>query len=422
MPSQSPRVPSYRHHKPSGQAVVTLSGRDIYLGKYNSAASRAEYNRLVSEWMAHGGRLPQNQASDLTVTELVAAFWKFAQLYYRAPDGRPTSEVANYKTLLRRLKVLYGRTRAADFGPLSLKALRQGLIDHGLARRTINQAVNRIRHVFKWGVENQLVEPGVFHGLQAVAGLRFGRSGAKETAPVKPVPAVFVDAVLSSVSPQVAVMIQLQCITGMRSGEVTIMRACDINTSGRVWVYTPERHKTAWHGHDRHVYLGPKAQGLIKPFLKADLQAYLFSPAEAEVERNEARFGVFSAGRKTPVFPSELKVRERRRASRKGTARKRPWREHYDTASYLRAVTRGIESANKARLAEARSKGIDADRVDLVPHWHPHQLRHNAATALRREHGIEVARIILGHRSAAITEVYAEVDHARAIDVMGRIG
>jgi integrase len=85
-------------------------------------------------------------------------------------------------------------------------------------------------------------------------------------------------------------------------------------------------------------------------------------------------------------------------------------------------VTRGIESANKARLAEAEAKGIDAEKVDLVPHWHPHQLRHNAATTLRREHGIEVARIILGHRSAAITEVYAEVDHTRAIEVMAKIG
>jgi integrase len=369
----------------------------------------------------HGGTLPNRQANDLSVTELIAAFWKFAQQYYRA-DGEQTHEVDNYKPLLRRLKVLYGHTRAADFGPLALKALRQILIDEGLARRTINQAVNRIRHLFKWGVENQLVGPSVFHGLQAVAGLRYGRSGAKETAPVKPVPDAFVDAVLPHVSRQVAAMIELQRVTGMRSGEVTIMRACDISTNGRVWIYTPERHKTAWHGHERRVYLGPKAQKIVKPFLKADLQAYLFNPAEAEAERNAACFGVISAERKTRVFPSELKVRERRRVARKGKARKRPWKNRYVPRSYARAVTRGIKSVNKARLAEAADKGIDADKVEIVPHWHPHQLRHNAATALRREHGIEIARIILGHRSAAITEIYAEVDHTRAVDVMARIG
>jgi integrase len=32
-------------------------------------------------------------------------------------------------------------------------------------------------------------------------------------------------------------------------------------------------------------------------------------------------------------------------------------------------------------------------------------IRHNAATHLRKEFGIEVARIILGHRSASVTEI-----------------
>ncbi len=113
---------------------------------------------------------------------------RHAKTYYRGPDGKQTTEVANFKPAIRRLKALYGRTRAADFGPLALKAVRQRMIDDGLARRTINHAVNRIRRIFKWGVENQLVEPSILHGLQAVAGLRRGRSGAKETAPVKPVP------------------------------------------------------------------------------------------------------------------------------------------------------------------------------------------------------------------------------------------
>ena len=61
--SVSHRVPSYRRHKPSGQAVVTISGRDIYLGKWNTAASRAEYDRLIGEWLA-GGRCLRNALGD----------------------------------------------------------------------------------------------------------------------------------------------------------------------------------------------------------------------------------------------------------------------------------------------------------------------------------------------------------------------
>jgi integrase len=417
------RIPSYRRHKATGQAVVTVAGRDIYLGKHNSAASRAEYNRIIAEFTANGGALPKEQAGDLTVLELTAAFMRHAKAYYRRPNGENTKELVNFTGAIRRLNAIYGRTLAAKFGPLALKAVRQRCIEEHLARRMINHTINRIRHIFKWGVENELVTPTVLQGLQAVAGLRFGRSDAKETAPIKPVPVAFVDAVLPHVARQVAAMIQLQLITGMRSGEVTAMRGCDINTSGgKVLVYSLEAHKTAWHGHERHVYLGPASQAIVKPFLKADLEAYLFSPADAEAERNQNRFGIFSPNRKTPVYPSELRSREQRRKARSGKSGKRRPGERYDTESYYRAVAYGIEAANKARLAEAAEQGIDADKVELVPHWHPHQLRHNAATTLRREHGIEVARIILGHRSAAITEVYAEVDHARAIDVMARVG
>ena len=49
-----------------------------------------------------------------------------------------------------------------------------------------------------------------------------------------------------------------------------------------------------------------------------------------------------------------------------------------------------------------------------VPRWHPHQLRHNAATWLRKEFGLDVARVILGHSSPVVTEVYAEMDREKA--------
>ncbi|HEX4000818.1 MAG TPA: site-specific integrase [Pirellulales bacterium] len=416
------RIPSYRRHKPSGQAVVTIAGRDIYLGSWNTATSRAEYNRIIAEWTAQGGTLPQKASSDFTITELLAAFEQYAKGYYRGPDGKPTTETANFKPIMRRLKKLYGRTPAANFGPLALKAVRQEMVGEGLSRGTVNHAVNRTRRIFKWAVENELIPPVVLQALQAVAGLRYGRSDAAETEPVRPVPDEFVEAVLPFVAPQVAAMIELQQVTGMRSGEVTIMRGADINTAGKVWVYTPQTHKTAWKGHHRQVYLGPKAQQIVKPFLKADMSAYLFSPADADAERYGQRFGVISADRKTPVYPSELRARERRRTERRRRKGGRGKRDRYTPDTYYQALMYGIEAANRARLVEAKAAGIEADQVALVPHWHPHQLRHNAATNLRREHGIEVARIILGHRSAAITEVYAEVDHARAIEVMWRIG
>ena len=80
--SRPMRTPSYRLHKPSGQAVVTLDGRDVYLGKHDTPQSKAEYDRLIAEWLANGRRLPAAaggpSASPLSVNELALAYWKWA--------------------------------------------------------------------------------------------------------------------------------------------------------------------------------------------------------------------------------------------------------------------------------------------------------------------------------------------------------
>jgi integrase len=57
-----------------------------------------------------------------------------------------------------------------------------------------------------------------------------------------------------------------------------------------------------------------------------------------------------------------------------------------------------------------------------VPHWHPHQLRHTAGTNIRREADFETAKIILGHASEVMTEIYAERDERKADEVIARIG
>ena len=38
------------------------------------------------------------------------------------------------------------------------------------------------------------------------------------------------------------------------------------------------------------------------------------------------------------------------------------------------------------------------------------------------DEGIEIARVILGHRSASVTEIYAEMDDTKAKTIMRRIG
>ncbi len=91
MPKLFSVVPRCRFHKGTGQSVVRLQGRDIYLGKHGSAASKEAYKRFVAEWSENGGKLsdsPQTTA----VIDVVIAYTKFATTYYRK-DGKPTNEV-----------------------------------------------------------------------------------------------------------------------------------------------------------------------------------------------------------------------------------------------------------------------------------------------------------------------------------------
>ena len=126
-----------------------------------------------------------------------------------------------------------------------------------------------------------MIPASVHHGLLAVEGLRKGRCEARETEPVMPTAEELIDPVRELVSPQVRAMIDLQLLTGARPGELCGMRTCDVDTKPAVWVYRPASHKTAHHGHRREIFVGPKAQRILGPLLKPDLQAFVFSPEDA---------------------------------------------------------------------------------------------------------------------------------------------
>src|SRR5262245_32359424 len=129
-----PHTPSYRLHKQSGQAIVTLPDgtggrRDVLLGRHGSPESEAEYKRVIGEWHANGGRpRPPARAQAVTVNEVILAYWKHVEKYYRHADGTPTSEADNIRLALRPLRTLYGHTSSADFDSLALEAVRDEMI------------------------------------------------------------------------------------------------------------------------------------------------------------------------------------------------------------------------------------------------------------------------------------------------------
>ncbi|MGA2619873.1 MAG: hypothetical protein ABSF26_19845, partial [Thermoguttaceae bacterium] len=288
-----------------------------------------------------------------SIDELILAYWQFAKAHY-LKSGAPTGEIDAIRTALRPIRHLYGSTPAADFGPKKLKVVRHKMVEAGLSRGVVNDRVGRIKRMFKWAVAEELVPPSVYHGLQAVAGLAFGRSTARETEPVRPVSDLYVALILPFVSPVVAAMLKVQRLSGMRTGELVLMRPCDIDTSGEIWIYEPSDHKGRWRGHRKQIPLGPEAQQVLQPFLDRAPQAFLFSPQESEAWRLEHRPPYHGRARKTPIYPCELKRRQQaKEARRKQRKPKRPKRDRYDTNSYRRADKLWVCEGEEGRLPGA---------------------------------------------------------------------
>ncbi len=150
-----------RHHK--GQAFVKIDGRYVWLGRYGDPLTQERCDRTIAEWLANGRSIPLRNATDdgatLTVTSVIAEYWRYAKPTY----GEDTRQ--KIKAAIRPLKSLYGSTPATSFGPRALMAVRQSLIERGLARTTINDLIGAVKRIFKWAVANELIAPSTSQGF-----------------------------------------------------------------------------------------------------------------------------------------------------------------------------------------------------------------------------------------------------------------
>ena len=316
-----------------------------------------------------------------------------ANLYYRKA-GQITREAELVTEILRLLLKYHGQMAIEQFGPVSLKELRERMISElDWSRKYINKQVNRLVLMFSWACENELTQPAVHLALREVRGLKKGRTKAREIKPVSPVDDRVVDATLPYLPEIVADMVRFQRLTGARPGEVCSLRPCDIDRSDEVWVYRPSHHKMDHCDTSRLIMIGPLAQEVLLPYLIREEESYCFSPVES-VERKCRRQ---RAERKTP------KSCGNNPGSRRVDQPKRVASACYSSASYRLAVRRACKKA-----------GVDS--------WSPNRLRHTAATEVRKQFGLEAAQVICGHQSADVTQVYAERDLELAKEVAREIG
>ena len=419
--SQQPiKLPSYRHHKASGQAFVHLSGKHVYLGPHGTKLSRDNYDRVVAEWLNRGRSLSQHQAKAATsIAVLLNGF--------RKSDVIPDSHRDAYAAVIKIMARLYGLTPADEFGAVALKVVRDEMVKKGWKRKTVNMRVHNVRRIFSWGVENQLVSPDGLIAMREVKALRSGKTTAPESQPIEAAEQEVVDACIAQMTTTPAAMVTVQMHTGMRAGELVIMRTADIDMSDpTAWVYRPTTHKTAHLGKLKEIALGPVAMNAINPLLQPDLNAFIFSPAKAEAERRQLQ----NERRKTPAgqgnYPGKNPVRRPLKAPG----------DRYDTPGYRQAIDYSIARAFPPPPELTRKVGENKTEwksrlgkkwADLIAfrksvHWSPHMLRHRFGTMVINQFTAEHAQRSLGHSNMKVTMIYAKLNLDKAKEVARVIG
>lgn len=348
--------PRIYHHKLSGRARVCIDGTFVSLGPYGSEEAMRAYQEIVSRYEKD----KTIARSPYMVGELAVRFLEHAATYY-SEEGK---ERQSYAYALKPLTDMYDDLAVSDFGPLKLKAVRMHMVEAGLSRGVINQRIERIRRVFKWGVSEEIVTPSVYDALCSVQRLRKNTTGVTETERGKLPTRGDLEKILPHCSKTVRAMLEVQWITGMRCKELRKMQWCEIEReSEECWIYRPGSHKTDWRGKTRFVVLGPKSIAILQELFKnCTLEHYVFRPSVGRASR-------YPNDKLKPVDPAH---------------------DYYEDSSYSRAVERACLKA-----------GVS---------FHPYLLRHEAKQRIKRDMGLDAARAQLGHSSVSTTEHYGEID------------
>jgi integrase len=443
-------TPSYLLHRQSGRAravwtdQIGVRQQRLLPGKYDSPESRTAFARLQLELATAPHRPPGPDRPELSVNEVLLAFLVWAEGHYRTPAGEPTTEVGELKRSLKPVRELYGATPAAEFGPKKLAAARQGMIDLGWCRTLTNRRVDRVKRAFKWAAAEELAPVAVYQSLRTLPGLQKGRTAARESDPVEPVDPAHVAAVLPFLSRHTRAMVELQRLTGMRPGEVCRLRLAEVDSTHEVWVYRPEKHKTAHRGKRRVIPLGPRARAVLIEFLTGDdpppmgweavdlndptarvVMADAYEEAGRvedamllrDTDRQVVRVGGCVVDPDAPVFSPAREREERFRRWRSARKSKVPPSQQ----NRRKAKPARVPSAeyHPHALTDSVARACKKAGIDR---WHPNQLRHTFATQVRKQHGLEAAQVLLGHARADVTQVYAERNEALAVAVAAKIG
>jgi integrase len=342
----NPPLPlNLRYHAARRAACVYVGGKRRLLGpwpEYPNPASQevqAAHRRINHRWL-NGLPLDEVDPQEVTVAVLVNSVLDWANA--RSPGG---NDAASMKFAGKDLLALYADKLARDFRPMDLEQLQTFMVSKGHTRPGINRRIGIIRRIFSRGVALGLIDPLILVGLKTISPVRIGE--APESRPREAVPDKDIEKTLPHLAPVLQGLVRFQRLTGCRPGEACRVSMAEIHReSPSLWIYRPARHKGAWRGKAREVFLGPKAIEAIMPWLRAD-GLPLFSPKLSSKNPNAKR-------------------------------RVAPLGDSFQVGSYDHAVRRACDAAG-------------------VPRWSPNQLRKARGQELRDSLGLEASAAALGH-------------------------
>lgn len=295
-----------------------------------------------------------------TIQQLAHEYLRDRRIYFTNYDGSSTSRPDRIETALKHLRRQYGDLAAEKFGPLLLQEFQQSCVAANLARSTINAYCWEVKAFFRWYVYKEKINIAVYQALATVPSLQRGRSQARETMPISPVPLSSIWRLREYLPKHWYTLCWLHIYTAARPGELIGRKLKEIEMGKHVWTVHLDKHKNKWRGQERVIVMGPASQALLKPLIEGiDPEDYIFSI----------------------------------------NGRNRP----YTIDAWRKAIHRACDGAGISR-------------------WQPNQLRHTAATMIRERFGVEAAQVFLGHSSITTTQIYAETNRETAHKIAKEIG
>lgn len=320
---------------------------------------------------------------------LAHAYWRWRAHYLERREDYASYENETQFTarIGRLIEHTYGRTptHELDLGKLDemvSQMSRGGWKRDGYKAKpwnvtTINKALGLIRQFIIWGGDQQLIEAGRAYFL--ADNIPYAKAGRKGVKPKQQRKAIAVDNVFKLqpyYTPTLWGMVQFQYYGGMRPGDVCRATWQQIDTSGELWVYTPDTHKTDHLGLKLFYLLGPKAQAALQRFAGLPPTRPLFNLCAHRRERQRMKAGMDPLAIEPTSYGSE--------------------QGFFASKQYSRAITGTISLARHYEVE--------------VENWTPYQLRHACATEVNQEFGLAHAAAVLGNTKDVVKDYVHEVE------------